>query len=574
MRRIAIETFIKRALDKHSGKYDYSLIQNELTGQDTVVDIVCPIHGIFQNTVRMHLRGTGCPECGKISRRIKVSTARNKQETSDRKQSRLNNEKNNFIQKSNNVHQDFYDYSIVDYQGCSVPVTIICPVHGKFKQKPVLHLQGKGCRSCKIDKRKLSINGLIQRFRKIHGNKYDYSLVTEYKNNRTLLTIVCPEHGEFTQPAYSHLQGIGCPKCGNIKKGLTQRWTTATFTKKANKIHDNKYDYSKVEYITAMLPVIIICPTHGEFIQKPYQHMIGEGCPKCAHQESKGEKEIAEWLRDNGYNVLQRVKGIVSSVSELDIYLPDNKLAIEFNGLYWHSSRTGRSPSRHLDKLRMCESKGIRLIQLWDCEWYNKKDICKEIILFALGRIDQRLFARNCIVKEVSLMEANNFLEENHIQGKCASAFHVGLFFKNELVGVQCFQSPNEGGTGRDAWLIARTSFKKGVQVIGGISKMFRYFIKNVSPDKVIDYTDRRLFTASGHYAMGFERVGVTKICNYLTDGKHLFSRRHYRHMGKRHFRNKMPWDDTLSDTENLANNGWYWVWDCGKIKNVWKRAN
>jgi hypothetical protein len=103
---------------------------------------------------------------------------------------------------------------------------------------------------------------------------------------------------------------------------------------------------------------------------------------------------------------------------------------------------------------------------------------------------------------------------------------------------------------------------------------MFKFFIETVNPDKVVDYTDRRLFEASGHYAMGFERLGVTKVCNYLTDGTRLFSRRYYRHWGKRHFKYKMPWNDSLSDTENLANNGWWWVWDCGKIKNVWKRTD
>jgi hypothetical protein len=101
---------------------------------------------------------------------------------------------------------------------------------------------------------------------------------------------------------------------------------------------------------------------------------------------------------------------------------------------------------------------------------------------------------------------------------------------------------------------------------------MFKFFIKMCSPDKVVDYTDRRLFTASGHYSMGFKKEGVTKVCSYLTDGKHIFSRRYYRHWGKRHFKFKMPWDEALTDTENLEKNGWYWIWDCGKIKNVWIR--
>jgi hypothetical protein len=574
MRKISIEDFINRASEKHDGKYDYTLIQSPLSGQGSEVEIICPRHGVFHKSVRLHLRGAGCPECGKIQRKESVSKARIKQETPERKESRFDKERTVFLQKANKIHNNFFDYSSADYRGCSVPVTIICPIHGSFQQKPVLHLQGKGCRYCKTDRRRLKIDDLISRMKIIHSNKYNYSLFTKYKNNRDEITIICPEHGEFAQTVYSHLRGIGCPSCGNIKKGLTQRWTSGIFAGKAGLVHGNKYDYSKVDYTTAMTSVAIICPRHGEFNQKPYQHMIGEGCPKCGHQTSKGEQEIAEWLRSLNFNVLSRTTNVLPFRQELDIYLPDNKVAIEYNGLYWHSSRTGRSPQRHLKKLELCEQLSIRLIQLWDCEWNRKKDICKEIILFALGRINKRLFARKCEIKQVPSHDANVFLENNHIQGGCSASFRAGLFYEGMLVGIQCFQAPNEGGTSKSAWLVARTAFMRGVQVLGGISRMFKYFIETVNPDIVVDYTDRRLFVASGHYAMGFQKAGTTKVCNYLTDGAGLYSRRHYRHWGKRHFRHKMPWDDNLSDTENLENNGWFWVWDCGKIKNVWTKPN
>jgi hypothetical protein len=261
----------------------------------------------------------------------------------------------------------------------------------------------------------------------------------------------------------------------------------------------------------------------------------------------------------------------------LDIYLPENKLAIEYNSLYWHSSQSSDNTifikNRLLNKLLKCQDLGIRLLQFWDCEWINKKDICKEIILFALGKIAKRIPAQKCTLKEISSKEANVFLKENHIQGRCRSNYRLGLSLNNQLVGIQCYQAPNPGGDSRNSWLIVRTAFLKNVQVIGGISRMFKKFIETIQPEQVVDYTDRRLFIASGHYAMKFNRLGVTRPCGYLTDGTSLYSRRHYRHWGKHHFRFKMPWDDALTDTENLANNGWWWVWDCGKIKNVWKRS-
>jgi hypothetical protein len=571
MRKISVEDFIRRADEVHSGKYDYSKVES-LNGQDTILTIVCPDHGEFKKSVRLHLRGNGCPHCSNISRGRKISEIRNLQETPERRQWRWNKEFKNFLEKARKIHGDSYDYSQAIYQGNAVPIKILCPIHGLFMQKPVLHLQGRGCRQCKIDKRRLGVGGFIKRARKVHGDKYDYSLVTDYKNNQSMVTIVCPEHGEFEQAVHAHLIGIGCPQCGNRQKGMNQRFTTEDFIKRAIKVHNGKYDYSQVNYTTTMTPVTILCPDHGAFSQNPYQHLAGRGCPKCVHMISKGEIEIGDWLESFGFIVKRNVRGIVSNKSELDIYLPENNLAIEYNGLYWHSTRITRSHRRHIDKLETCESQGIRLIQFWDVEWEKKKDICKEIILFALGKIGRRIYARNCIIKEVSTSESNIFLDLNHIQGACKANFRLGLYYQDELIGVQCYSAPNTGSAGRDSWLVTRTCFSKGTQVIGGISKMFSHFIKTVHPDKVTDFTDRRLFVASGHSKMGFVRQGVSDPCNYLTDGDALYSRRHYRHWGKRHFKYKMPWDDALTDTENLANNGWYWVWDCGKIKNVWKR--
>ena len=115
---------------------------------------------------------------------------------------------------------------------------------------------------------------------KVHGNKYDYSLI-DYKNNKTKICIICPEHGEFWQLANSHLKGCGCPKCAAIERGIKQRDNKDSFIKKAKEIHHDKYDYSKVEYVNSSTKVCIICPEHGEFWQTPSSHLNGRGCPKC-----------------------------------------------------------------------------------------------------------------------------------------------------------------------------------------------------------------------------------------------------------------------------------------------------
>ena len=138
---------------------------------------------------------------------------------------------------------------------------------------------------------------VIEDFKKVHGNKYDYSKV-EYKKALEKVCIICPEHGEFWQTPNSHLYGRGCPKCGiekasnNIKKALSQikrkkpdgkRKTIDSFIEKSKEVHGNKYDYSKVNYINNHTKVCIICPEHGEFWQTPTNHMSGQNCPLCSH---------------------------------------------------------------------------------------------------------------------------------------------------------------------------------------------------------------------------------------------------------------------------------------------------
>ena len=127
---------------------------------------------------------------------------------------------------------------------------------------------------------KLTTENFIERANKIHGNKYDYSKV-KYVNNSTKICIICPEHGEFWQTPSNHLAGKGCIKCRHVKVGNIRRKTLKSFIDEAKSIHGNKYDYSKMDYITAEKKVCIICPEHGEFWQNPSSHLNGAGCPKC-----------------------------------------------------------------------------------------------------------------------------------------------------------------------------------------------------------------------------------------------------------------------------------------------------
>jgi len=191
MKKLTTNIFIERSKIKHKNKYDYSKV--EYINSQTMVIIICPIHGEFEQKANDHLRGCGCFKCIKTYK--------------------LNTEK--FILKAKSIHGDKYDYSKVEYINSQRNVIIICPIHGEFEQTPARHLFGQGCSSCYGNK-KLTTEQFIEKSNIIHNNKYDYSEVI-YKNYRTKIIIICPVHGKFKQFAGDHLWGSGCTKCNNSK---------------------------------------------------------------------------------------------------------------------------------------------------------------------------------------------------------------------------------------------------------------------------------------------------------------------------------------------------------------------
>lgn len=212
-----------------------------------------------------------------------------------------------FIKRARTVHGDKYDYSLTVYEKATIPVWIICPVHGPFLQRPNDHLNGYGCKKCGIENRIKKMSKTTEEFieeaRLVHGDKYDYSL-SMYKNNHTELDVICHvtdedgnEHGVFhVRPTDHIIKQTGCPKCaGNIKK------TTEQFIKEARQIHGDKYDYSQTDYEGNHEFVKIGCPIHGYFLQRPIDHLRGHGCTDCAKElkSKKQRKAIVKFVEDS-----------------------------------------------------------------------------------------------------------------------------------------------------------------------------------------------------------------------------------------------------------------------------------
>ncbi len=195
-----------------------------------------------------------------------------------------------FIESAKKIHGEKYDYSKVEYNGSFEKVRISCPIHGDFLMTPNNHLNGQGCPKCK--NKNVTTEEFIEKARKIHGEKYDYSKV-EYKKATEKICIICPEHGEFLMTPNAHLNGQGCKYCTGL------HFNKDIFIEKSVEIYGEKYDYSKINYINNHTKVCIVCPEHGEFWQTPIQHLRGHGCPKCRKgNHNFDENELLEKIKN------------------------------------------------------------------------------------------------------------------------------------------------------------------------------------------------------------------------------------------------------------------------------------
>lgn len=233
-----------------------------------------------------------------------------------------------FIRESNKIHSNKYDYSKTEYIGAHKKVCIICPIHGEFQQEPNMHIRGHGCPECGKEKKRLNkiltTEEFISKAKTIHLDRYDYSKV-KYCGMFSKVCIICSEHGEFWQTPTSHLKSCGCQKCGGRFV-----YNTEDFINEAEKIHNNKYIYSKVCYTDNSSKVCIVCPEHGEFWQTPRHHLQGQGCPKC--NASHMESEIRGILQENKINFEEQKKFDWLGLQRLDFYLSDYYIAIECQG--------------------------------------------------------------------------------------------------------------------------------------------------------------------------------------------------------------------------------------------------
>lgn len=307
--------------------------------------------------------------------------------------------------------------------------------------------------------------------------------------------------------------------------------------------------------------------TVRKYIQK---HKINASDYSNCNISSLPQRMISKYLTDWGieHTVNER---LLIYPKQLDIYIPKYKLAIEFDGIFFHSELSGKDKTYHRDKTQGCNNMGIRLIHVWSSEWETKQHIVLSRIKHALNISERTVYARKTKIVELDHLRTNNFFNTNHIQGNAKSSIVFGLEYEGELVAAMSFVKSRYDTSKQ--WELQRYSTKTETNVVGGASKLFRHFVKMHQPKNVISYCDLRWGTGNLYTQIGFV-YSHTSNPNYFYfrkngDTNKLFSRVKF----QKHRLSALleKFDSNLTEWENMKLNGYDRIWDCGNNVYVWK---
>lgn len=347
-----------------------------------------------------------------------------------------------------------------------------------------------------------------------------------------------------------------------------------TFIDEALLIHDNKYTYDKIKYNGKKNKITITCPIHGDFEQTPDDHLQGKGCPLCGNIISKNEMLINSKIKEY-FDTITNSKQILHSKQELDIFIPSKNIAIEYNGTRWHSELFGKDKNYHLNKLKECNSQNIKLIQIFEDEFIEHKDIVLNKIYHILN-IQQNLpkiMGRKCKIEVIDNKTAEQFLNDYHIQGFTRSTVYLGAVYDNKLIAVMSFKQETKSSL---KWELTRfaSDYNYICQGIGG--KLFNWFVKNYNPIEIKSFADRRWTLDKDNNLYIKLNFKLDKILP--PDYKYYFPNcSKYKRFHKFGFRkNKLnkKYGLPLSMTENEMTKylNCYKIWDCGLYKFIWKK--
>jgi len=305
----------------------------------------------------------------------------------------------------------------------------------------------------------------------------------------------------------------------------------------------------------------------------PYNYFKRLDIPySTKNKYSEAEKEINTFIKSLGITTAENDKRFGK---EIDILIPEYQLAIEYNGVYWHSfglnkiDQESKFRNKHLDKTILMENVGYNLLHVREDEYKNKKEIWQSIIRNKLNKNLNKIFARKCTIKELSITEEKDFLNVNHLQGYTPSKIKIGLYFDDVLVSIMTFGKPRYSKDYQ--YELIRSCSKINTTVIGGSSKLFKYFIKIFNPNNILSYANRRFAHSEKNLysSLMFKKLENT-LPNYGYIKNNVFF--HRSNFTKNKLKDLPNYKDTKTEKQIMFENGFRKIYDCGNLKYEWRK--
>jgi len=289
-------------------------------------------------------------------------------------------------------------------------------------------------------------------------------------------------------------------------------------------------------------------------------------CPKCyPRNKSDDEKKICYFIKSLNIEIVENSREIIPPY-ELDIYIPEKKITIEFDGLYYHSEKFNKDRNYHLNKTELCEKSNIRLIHIFEDEWVFKQEIVKSRLKQILElNNSERIHSRKCEIKEINSKIKNEFLNKYHIQGEDKSNIKLGAFYNDDLVSVMTFSHGNISHKilNDDVWELSRFCSNLNYHIPGIASKLLTYFKRNYEWKEIFSYADRRWSQGNLYYKIGFELYSITKPNYWYVKG--------IQRIHRFNLRKKYNEDKNISEKLMREREGYVRIWDCGHMKFILK---
>lgn len=471
--------------------------------------------------------------------------------------------------------------------------TIHCDIHGDTLRMVRDFVELKQCcGKCSV---KNNNKSLIKKYNKEHlSSLFENISVLEDGRCHDKVKCNCKIHGDFTTTVITLIKSKtgNCKHCGyvlaNSKKFLDR--SPEYYLKKCIEKFGDTFEYpdNLKTIISSRSLINVKCKKHNRDFTYGLNNFLRPGskpgCKLCSLESAKDnlpngkvsnlETEIKDYIGSiYSGEILTSNRSLLPSKEELDIVLPEIKIAFEVNGIYWHSSL--RKPKDyHKNKTDGAESIGYKLIHIYEDDWYNSKEIVKSRISNVLGKNNQKIYARNCTIKEISAKESLKFLELNHLQGAINSSIKIGLFYNDELVEVMTFSKLRKslGNNSQDgSFELLRLASLKNTNIIGGANKLFKYFISKYQPKYILSFADRSWSNTNKNI---YQKLGMTLVGNtipgyYYYDVSTKITKYHRFNFRKDKLI-KLGYDKSLTEFDITDKMGLLRVYNSGNLKFEW----